>query len=152
MASKAVENIGQFTDVLTGTTSTPETRQEVVSFIAGGSIAAGDWVALDSSQTGPNRVNTVVKAGVVATGNPNTIGCALTTQTVTGGIVQVVIAGYHPTAAVLTAVTAGTALIGGKTTAGRAADIATGSLSQPCGVALGTAVSNVGPVWVIKQF
>lgn len=145
------DNIGQFTDVLTGTTSEPDTRQEVVSFVAGGSITAGDWVALDTSQTGPNRVNTVVQAGVVSTGNPRTIGVAKNSAS-SGGVVEVVISGYVAEANILTGVTAGTALIGGKTTAGRAADIATTSLSGPCGVALGTAASNIGPCLVFKQF
>lgn len=152
MASKPVDTLSLFTTGLNDTQFLADTRQEVVNFIAGSAITAGQWVAFDTSKTTTNIVNYVIPCGQVTTGNPRTIGVALTAQATAGGIVAVVVAGYFPTASVLNGTTAGKALIGGKSAVGKADDIGIASTSQPCGVALGTSSGSVGPVWVIKQF
>jgi len=152
MAQPQIDTLATYvTDYLAGTQGLADKRQEIVSFIAGGSIAAGDAVAFDTTQTTTGIVNVVVKAGVVATGNPLAVGVALGAASY-GGVVQVVVAGLHPSANVLTGVTAGTALIAGKTTAGRLADIAAASTAPACAVCLATAASNLAPVWVIKSY
>ena len=45
-------------------------RRQVETFIAGGTIVAGDVVALDTTQTGADKVLYVIQAANVATGNP----------------------------------------------------------------------------------
>ena len=119
-------------------------------------LAAGDWVAFDTTKTGANRVLYVVQAANVALGNPLTIGVvkkAVSATLLAGESrdlqVEVIVAGYAE-ANVDGAVVAGSPLVV-DTTAGRAHVAVTGDLSV-CGVALAADVANVAPVWVYKQF
>lgn len=130
-------------------------RSQTETFLTAGAITAGDWVMLDTTQTGPARVVFVAQTGIVATGNPLCVGVAQ--QTVTGTAtspqpVRVVVAGYVESANVDGAVVAGSPLSAGALAAGRAG-VATGASIVVCGVALAVdAPANVGPVWVYKQF
>jgi hypothetical protein len=125
-------------------------RRQIETFLAGAAITAGDWVQFDTSATGATRVLTVIQATNVALGNPLTVGVALTSATVAGQTVDVVVAGYVESANVDGAVVAGSPLTV-DTTAGRAHVAVTGDISV-CGVALAADVANVAPVWVYKQF
>lgn len=135
-------------------------RSQVETFLAGGSITAGDWVAFDTSKTGANRVLYVVQAATVAgagsAGNPLVVGVAKSTVT-SGAKVDVVVAGYVASANVDGAVVAGSPLCGPFTIAGRADINVAASTSGLCGVALdadGVAplAVNYAPVWVCKKF
>jgi len=130
-------------------------RSQTETFLTETAIVKGDWVAVDTSQTGASKVLVVVQAGVVATGNGLAIGVAL--ESVTGTVaspqqVKVCVAGYCETANVLAATAAGSSLSAAITTAGRAASTAAGSFNT-CGVALTLATAgNVAEVLVYKQF
>ena len=127
-------------------------RSQTETFIAGGSITAGDWVIFDTSATGANRVLQVIQSPATA-GNPLVVGVA--TETVSSGAkVKVVIDGYWATANVVTGVLKGEAVTTSGATAGRALKYATGTHTNtlPCGVALADAAANVAPVWVFKRF
>lgn len=153
MAQPSIDTLSEYvTDFIAGTRGLANKRQEVVSFIAGGSITAGNAVAFDTNQTTTGIVNVVVNCGVVSTvGNPLCIGVALTSAS-TGGIAQVVVAGLHPAANVLTAVAAGAALIAAPTTAGRFAANVAAATAPVSAVCLATSVNNVAPVWVVKSY
>jgi hypothetical protein len=125
-------------------------RRQIETFLAGAAITAGDWVMFDTSATGASRVLTVIQATAVALGNPLTVGVALTSATVAGQKVDVVVGGYVEVCNVDGAVVAGSPLTV-DTTAGRAHVAATGDIVT-CGVALAADVANVAPVWVFKQF
>lgn len=130
--------------------NTPSNRRQIETFIAGGTITAGDWVAFDTTQTGAERVATVVQAGVVATGNPLAAGVAVR-GAASGEKVDVVVAGLATNANVDGAVVAGSPLSAGAAVAGRAG-IATAASIVVCGVALEADTANVASVWVYKQF
>lgn len=132
------------------TTPDVSNRTQKETFLAGGAITAGDWVAFDTSATGATRVLTVVQAANVALGNPLVVGVALNSASVAGAKVDVCVSGYVASANVDGAVVAGSPLTV-DTTAGRAHIAATGDISI-CGVALEADVANVAAVWVYKQF
>lgn len=120
-------------------------------------INAGDWVALDTSQSGADRALCVRQAANVALGNPLTVGVALEAITLDPpegatleAQIRVVVAGYADSANVDGAVVAGTPLAV-DTAAGRAHPAVTGDISI-CGVALDADTANLAPVWVYKQF
>jgi len=121
-------------------------------------ITAGDWVALDTTQSGADRALCIRTAANVALGNPLVVGVALDSASLDplegdpaiSAPIRVVIAGYAEAANVDGAVAAGSPLVV-DTTAGRAHVAVTGDLSV-CGVALAADVANVAPVWVYKQF
>ena len=130
-------------------------RSQVETFIAGATVAVGDWLQFDTSATGSARVLTVIQATNVALGNPLTVGVCLGSAESDGSLtagskINVVVGGYAEKANVDGAVVAGSPLTV-DTTAGRAHTAVTGDISV-CGVALAADVANVAPVWVYKQF
>jgi hypothetical protein len=134
-------------------------RRQVETFIAGGTVAAGDWVQFDTSATGASRVLTVIEAtGATATGNPLVcgvcIGSAETDGSLTvGSKVFVVVGGYVEGANVDNAVAAaGVALVVDNTGAGIANAYAAADTAPICGVSLEAAAGGKCDVWVIKQF
>ena len=128
-------------------------RRQVETFLAGGAIAAGDWVAFDTSKTGADRVLNVIEAVGGATGTGLTCGVALEAATA-GARVNVVVAGYAEGASVANAVAAaGVALVVDNTAPdGQAVAIAAGDLAPACGVSLEAAAGNLCDVWVYKNF
>lgn len=122
------------------------------------SLAAGEWVAVDTGKTGADRMLFVGQAAVVANGNTLVIGVVAKTVSalLEPGIsldvpVEVVVSGYAENARVTTAVATDIALVV-DTTAGRADAIAAGDLAPACGVTLEVAALNVADVWVFKRF
>jgi hypothetical protein len=128
-------------------------RRQIETFFANGTIAAGDWVQLDTTKTGADRVLYVVEAlAGTATGNPLVIGVA-TEAAAAGDQVRVVVAGYAENASVANAVAAaGVALVVDNTAAGQAVAIAAADLAPACGVSLEAAAGNTADVWVFKRF
>ena len=127
-------------------------RRQVETFLAGGAIAAGDWVAFDTTKTGADRVLTVIEAVGGGTGTGLTCGVALEAATA-GARVNVVVAGYVEGASVANAVAAaGISLVVDATAAGQAVAIAAGDLAPACGVSLEAAAGNLCDVWVFKNF
>jgi hypothetical protein len=90
-------------------------RGQVETFLAGGTIALGEAVALDLTQTGANKALYVVEAP--ASAGAIVVGVALAAATA-GQTVNVVVSGYVDVADVETGVAAGQALYVGAT-AGR---------------------------------
>jgi hypothetical protein len=95
--------------------SSTSNRRQVETFIAGGTIAAGDAVAFDLSKTGSDKVLTVIEA--TASAKALIVGIALAAAS-SGAPVEVVVSGYVASADVATGVTAG-AQLSGSATAGR---------------------------------
>ena len=147
----------QFLDTTLGDgsaiTSPVSNRREVETFIAGGAITAGDWVAFDSTKTGQARAATVIECpGVATKGNPRAFGVSLETVAA-DELVKVVTAGYVEGASVAGATIAGTPLVGPIGTAGRAEVEAPGTTTgSVCGIALEADTANFADVMVIKQF
>jgi hypothetical protein len=135
-----------------GGTASTMNRSQVETFIAGGSITAGDFVILDTSQTGSDRALYVIQSPATA-GNALVVGVAKTGAT-TGQKVDVVVAGYYATANVVTGVNAGEAITTSGATAGRCLKYLTGTHTNtdPIGVVLANAASNVAPVIIFKHF
>jgi len=121
-------------------------RRCVEVFLAGGNIDAGDWVALDTGETGSARAIQVIEAAAVALGNALTIGVSLDTV-VSGEKVRVVTRGYVEGAKVTTGVALGTPLVV-DTTAGRADAAVAADIAPPCGVTLELAAANLADVYV----
>ena len=120
-------------------------------------LAAGDWVALDTSKSGADRALFVTRAANVALGNPLVVGVAKTTASAEllnlesrDVQIEVTVAGYADVANVDGAAVAGSPLAV-DTTAGRAQVAVTGDIAV-CGVALAADVANVAPVFVYKKF
>ena len=90
-------------------------RRQVETFLAGGSIAVGDAVAIDLSKTDADKVLYVVEA--TAGTKALIIGIAISAAAANEQV-QVVISGYVASADVATGVTAG-AQLAGSATAGR---------------------------------
>jgi len=128
-------------------------RQQVETFFANGTIAAGDWVAFDTTKTGADRCLYVIEAAGVATvGNSAAIGVAKAAASA-GDQVQVVVAGYAENASVAAATVAGSPLIGPIGTAGEAAIEVPGTTTgKLCGIALEADTANLADVFVIKSF
>jgi hypothetical protein len=128
-------------------------RSQTETFLAGGTISAGDFVSLDRSKTGADKALYVVvqdtSGGAVALGVP-TVGVALASADAEEKV-QVCIGGYCAKANVATGTAAGAALALDTTTSGRAvaADAANVNIA---GVCLTLAASNSAEVMVIKQF
>lgn len=131
-----------------------EARQEIQSFVCtAADVAVGEWVALDTSVSGANKIiNSIKKAGDVAThGNAMVIGVALdaTSGGAAGQVIRVCTAGVC-TAAVTgsTAVGSpltviGTAGVGSLTTAAAVAGV--------CGVTLAAESGGFATVCVFKK-
>lgn len=130
-------------------------RGQVETFLTPTTIAAGDWVAFDASQTGANKTLFVVPTPATA-GRGNVVGVAL--QAVVGTAsapaqVKVVTGGYIAVAKVA----AGTAQFASLTTsgtAGTAVTYATGTHTGtgPCGVALTAEAGGFSECFVYKRF
>ena len=129
-------------------------RSQEETFIAGGTIAAGDWVSWDATgQTLSDAALYVIEAIAVGTvGNSLAFGVAKEAA-VSGAKVRVCIGGYCVVASVPAATVQGSALIGPVTVAGQATIEVPGTTSgNLCGVALGADTANFAEVMVIKQF
>ena len=139
----------------TGSSVSASNRRQTEDFIAGGAIAAGDWVAFDASKTGSDQLLYVVEAAGVATkGNSAAFGVALAAAATDEGV-TVVVSGFCESAQVAAATVAGSALVGPIGTAGRAEIEVPGTTTgQLCGIALtdDSAVTNYAQVVVLKQF
>ena len=131
-------------------------RSQTETFIAGGTVAVGDWVAFDTSKSGANKVLTVVQASNVALGNALVCGIVLGSADSSGLLtaghkVKVCISGYVAAAKVNAGVVAaGTPLVV-DTTVATAHAAATGDISM-CGVSLSASAAGLAEVWVYKQF
>jgi len=133
---------GSYTSVATPDVSN---RRQVETFIAGGTVAAGDVVALDVSKTGALKALTVVEApanaGALAIGV--CLGSAESDGSLTSGSkINVVVTGYVASADVETGVAAGQALVVGAT-AGRFAALANAATSTSA-VFISGAVTGTG--------
>ncbi len=127
-------------------------RRQTETFLANGAITKGDWVQVDASKTGADRMLFVVEAGGNATGNGLVVGVALTTVAA-GAQVEVVIQGYVEGASVANAVAgAAVPLVVDATSPGQAVAIAAGDLAPPCGISLEAAAGNLCDVMVYKNF
>lgn len=122
-------------------------RSQKETFISGGAIAAGDWVAYDLAAAGSDKVLTVIQAANVAAGNTLVAGVAVQSAVGAGERVEVVTSGFVAGASVTTGVAAGARLVV-DTTAGRGDAAAAGEI--PCGVALTLAAANKADVLVLK--
>lgn len=133
-------------------------RRQVETFIAGATVATGDWVAFDTSKTGAERMLFVVPAATVATGNPLVVGVLLGSAESTGALtagskVNVIISGYAENAKVDNAVAgAGVALVVDATGAGIANAFVAADTAPSCGVSLEAAAAGRCDVLVLKNF
>tara|TARA_R110000868_G_scaffold1281_3_gene10003 strand:+ start:1314 stop:1997 length:684 start_codon:yes stop_codon:yes gene_type:complete len=100
-----------------GASSVTSHRRVTETFLAGGTIVAGDWVMFDTSKTASDRVLYVVQAAATTSG-PIIVGVALDAA-VSGGRVRVVVSGYVEGVNVATATLIGQPLFI-SSTAGRA--------------------------------
>lgn len=138
-----------------GQASDTSNRRQLETFLAGGTIVAGDVVALDKSQTGADRVLYVIQCPNVATGEPLAIGVSLDAAAA-GDQVRVVVAGYvadvNCTAGTILT---GAALSAGKTAAGQVETAAAGDTAGLFAVALeaksATTVNKVA-IHIPKRF
>tara|TARA_R100001460_G_scaffold2544_7_gene8175 strand:+ start:1576 stop:2022 length:447 start_codon:yes stop_codon:yes gene_type:complete len=138
--------------LIIGADADQSARSKRETFLAGGTIAKGDFVSLDSSQTGADRALYVkvidTSGGAVAIGVP-TVGVAMNAASA-GGQVVVVVAGYAEGANVATGSTANLALTLDTTTSGRAT-IAAAANVNIAAIALENATSNAADVWVMPS-
>jgi len=130
-------------------------RGQVETFLSAGTIASGDWVALDTTQTGANKALFVVSTPATA-GRGNVVGVALGAVTGTAAApaqVEVVIGGYIAVAKVAAGTTAASSLTT-SAVAGTAVTYATGTHTGtgPCGVALTGEVGGFAECFVYSRF
>lgn len=137
----------QLLDTSAGVTSMY--RSDYQTFISGGVITAGDWVALDLTKTGSDRVLYVIAAAAVTDGNSRVIGVCPAGATAAGQQVRVCIAGYCEGARVTTGVASGVPVTV-DTTTGRA-DLAVAADTHVCGVTLEASASNLADVLVFRR-
>ena len=137
-----------------GSTSTTINRAQSEWFLASSAIALGDWVAFDTTKTGPDRVLYVIPAGNAGGGNALTLGVAKSAQATVGGKIEVVVAGYAATAKAVAGVGAAGVSLLVLTNAPSAETFPTfaGPSSNAVGVSLAASVAGFAPVWVIKTF
>lgn len=128
-------------------------RRQTETFLAGGAIAKGDWVQLDTGKTHAERVLYVIEATAgFANGNALVVGVALGAASA-GEKVRVVVSGYAEGASVANAVAAaGVPLVVDNTQAGQAVGMANTDVAPACGVSLEAASGNLADVFVFKQF
>ena len=128
-------------------------RSQTETFLAASAITAGDFVSLDTTQTGADKALFVgvvdTSAGAVALGVP-TVGVALRDAAL-GEKVDVCVAGFCAVANVVNGVAAGAAVALDTTTSGRAttADAANVNIAAIC---LTLAAGNKAEVMVLKRF
>ena len=145
--SNLLQQLGVAADGFGASTSN---RRQVETFIAGGTITVGDWVAFDTTRTGADKLLTVIEAGASANGTATVVGVALAAATV-GQNVEVIVSGYAAAANTNGAPGAGAPLVV-QTAAGAADAAGAGITAPPCGVALAASVANKAEVWVYKRF
>lgn len=135
-----------------GADAAQSARSKRQTFLAGGTIAKGDFVSADTTKTGADRalycITVDTSGGAAALGVP-TIGVAMNAAAA-GEQVVVVVAGYAEGANVATGSTANLALSLDTTTSGRAA-IADAANVNIAAIALEDAASNAADVWVIPS-
>ena len=126
-------------------------RRQTETFIASGTIAAGDVVAFDTGKTGADRVLYVAQAGVVANGNGLCVGAAVRAATA-GEKVEVVVSGYADVKTHGT-VTAANMLTAGGTSAGTVDGRVAADISPAFGITL-EARTGAGTVaaWIYKKY
>lgn len=138
--------------LIIGADADQSARSKRETFLAGGTIAKGDFVSLDSSKTGADRALYVkvidTSGGAVAIGVP-TVGVAMNAAAANAQVV-VVVAGYAEGANVATGSTANLALSLDTTTSGRAT-IAAAANVNIAAIALENATSNAADVWVMPS-
>ena len=125
-------------------------RTQVETFLAGGAISVGDWVAVDTTKTGADKTLFVIEAGTSANGNATVVGVALETVAAAAQV-RVVISGYAASANTNGSPGAGQPLVV-QTVAGAADAAGAGITAPPCGVALSASVANKAEVLVYKRF
>jgi hypothetical protein len=124
-------------------------RSETLTFLASGTVTAGDWVSFDISKTGTDRVLYVKKCVKVALGAPLVCGVALETIA-TGLPVKICVSGYVAKAACDAGTAAGDLLV--IVTADGVGDpAATGDISF-CGIALSAAAAGFCDAVVLPRF
>lgn len=135
-----------------GSTAADSNRRSVESFIASGTITAGDFVMIDTTKTGSDRVLYVARSAATA-GLATVIGVSLDSVTV-GQTVRVVTGGYVAAANVVTGVLINEAVCSSGATAGRGLKYLTGTHTNcaPIGVALAESTANSSPMWIYKRF
>lgn len=133
-----------------GALSSVSNRSVVETFIAGGTIAVGDWVSFRTASTGTDRILTVIEAAAVALGNTLVCGVALTAATV-GQTVEVCVGGYAIANCEAGVGAAGISLIV-VAAAGSAEGNVAANTGIPCGVSLGAVAAGLAPVWVYSNF
>ena len=144
---------GSYTSVETPDVSN---RRQVETFILGGTVTVGDWVAFDTSKTGPEKVLTVIEAGAAANGNPLVVGVVLSSAELSGALtagsrVNVIVAGYAASANTNGAPAAGQPLVV-QTVAGAADAAGAGITAPPCGAVLANLGGGKAEVFVYKRF
>lgn len=144
---------GSYTTVATPDVSN---RRQVETFITGGTVAVGDWVALDATKTGAAKAVTVVEAGAAANGNPLVVGVCIGSAETDGSLtagskVNVVVAGYVASANTNGAPAAGQPLVV-QTVAGAADAAGAGITAPPCGAVLADLGGGKAEVFVYKHF
>lgn len=135
-----------------GSTASTIDRAQSEWFLASSAIALGDWVAFDTTKTGPDRVLYVAPSANVALGNPLVVGVAKSAQSTVGGKIEVVVAGYAATAKVVAGVAAAGVPLCVVASAPSAEANVAANIAQPVGVSLAASAAGVAPVWVIKSF
>jgi hypothetical protein len=126
-------------------------RRQIETFIAGGTITAGEVVAFDTSATGAARAVTVVQAPNVATGAGGACGVALE-SVASGKRVKVIVAGYAEGVKCAAGVAAGDPLTVGQATAGEVDTRVAADTSACFGVALEAVAASKVDMMVFKQF
>lgn len=144
----ATSNLVQFLQPGEGAKTSYRSQEE--TFLAGGTIAAGDWVAFDTGKTGADKTLYVIATPATA-GRGNVVGVALN-GAASGEKVTICIKGYVA-AAKVAAGTAQHASLTTSATAGTAVTYATGTHTGtgPCGVALTAESSGVCEAYVFGR-
>jgi len=161
MATSTLVQYLETTQNLAGGGTTPvgastSNRSQVETFIAGGTVALGDWVSLSTVPAGASKAVTIIRAGAAANGNPLVIGVVLSSAETSGALtagslVNVVIAGYCASANTNGAPVAGQPLVV-QTVAGDADAAGAGITAPPCGAVLADLGGGKAEVLVYKQF
>ncbi len=126
-------------------------RRQIETFIAGGTIAAGDCVGFDTTKTGADRALFVTEAGTVAIGNALAIGVALNAATADQQV-RCVVAGYAENVKCGAGVAAGDPLSVGQAATGTVDTRVAADTAQTFGVALEAVAANTVDIIVFKQF
>lgn len=155
-SSTLLQKLDPATDPLvtgtTGSTASTIDRAQSEWFLASSAIALGDWVAFDTTKTGPDRVLYVAPSANVALGNSLVVGVAKSAQSTVGGKIEVVVAGYAATAKVVAGVAAAGVPLAVVASAPSAEANVAANIAQPVGVSLAASAAGFAPVWVIKSF